>query len=174
MGSRCKTVPYSKNPKVRLHNNNFTEVQLDLDKNLEHHLRYICQKETFIRFTALHQRHTAILLLLQITKTSILCFLRAKENSFYTSIFDYRLFHSIPIGRCSRPIHLTRPKPLRFQIIYLMYLDFKVPFYYYNKNACVYICLHKIPIIQRILNESTERNILLPIVKTVRQKVQAI
>ena len=50
MGSRCKTVPYSKNPKVRLHNNNFTEVQLDLDKNLEHHLRYICQKRNLYSF----------------------------------------------------------------------------------------------------------------------------
>ena len=34
MGSRCKTLPYFKNPKLRLHNNNFTEVQLDLDKIL--------------------------------------------------------------------------------------------------------------------------------------------
>ena len=50
MGSRCKTVPYSKNPKLRLHNNNFTEVQLDLDKNLEHHLRYICQKRNVYSF----------------------------------------------------------------------------------------------------------------------------
>ena len=137
-------------------------------------MRYICQKETFIRFIELHQRHTVILLLLQITKTSILCFLPTKGNSFYTKIFDYLLIHSIPIGRCSRPIHLTLPKPLRFQIIYLIHLNFKVPFYYYNKNVCVYICLHKFPIIQRILNETTERNILVPIVKTVWQKVQAI
>ena len=174
MGSRCKTLPYSKNPKLRLHNNNFTEVQLDLDKILNITWDIFAKKETFIRFIELHQRHTVILLLLQITKTSILCFLRAKENSFYTRIFDYLLIHSIPIGRCSRPIHLTRPKPLRFQIIYLIHLNFKVPFYYYNKNVCVYICLHKFPIIPRLLNETTERNILLPIVKTVWQKVQDI
>ena len=107
-------------------------------------------------------------------KTSIVCFQPTKGNSFYTKIFDYLLIHSIPIGRCSRPIHLTRPKPLRFQIIYLMHLYFKAPFYYYKKNVCVYICLHKSPIIPRILNETTERNILLHIVKTVWQKVQAI
>ena len=82
MGSRCKTVPYSKNPQLRLHNNNFTEAKLDLDENLEHHLRSICQKETFIRFIELHQRHTVILLLLQITKTSILCFL-TNEREFF-------------------------------------------------------------------------------------------
>ena len=77
-----KVISHSNHPKLRLHNNNFTEAKLDLDENLEHHLRSICQKETFIRFIELHQRHTVILLLLQITKTSILCFLTNERKLF--------------------------------------------------------------------------------------------